>query len=194
MFMDIKFEKAVEVFKNGGVVIFSTDTAIGIGCRIDDEKAVERLFRIRKRPENKPLLVLVSSIKMAQKYLLPIPEKVKNEMIEPYWPGRLTIILECDTKKVPSLVRSRGDALGIRLPDNLRLQELINRVGVPLVAPSANFAGEKTPFKFGDLDSKLVEQVDYVLCDEESLGKKESTIIDCSVEPWKIVRNGAVKI
>ncbi|MDO8657644.1 MAG: Sua5/YciO/YrdC/YwlC family protein, partial [Candidatus Levybacteria bacterium] len=82
--MDDKLKKAVEIFKNGGIVIFPTDTAIGIGCKIDDEKAVKRLFDIRRRPENKPMLALVDSVKMAEDYLLPIPQEVKNKLIKPY--------------------------------------------------------------------------------------------------------------
>ena len=88
-----KIRKAVQVFKKGGIVIFPTDTAIGIGCRIDNEESIKRLFKIRKRPENKPVLTLVDSVKMAQNYLLPIPQEVKDKLINHYWPGKLTIIL-----------------------------------------------------------------------------------------------------
>jgi L-threonylcarbamoyladenylate synthase len=196
--MDNQIEKAVKIFKNGGIVIFPTDTAIGIGCRIDDENAVRRLFKIRNRPDSKPVLVLVDSVEMAEKYLLPIPEKVKNKLINFYWPGKLTIILKCNPEKVTFPVRDQRNTLGVRFPKNPMLLELIKRVGVPIVAPSANFAGKKTPFKFDDLDPELVGQADHVLNKKISPpdggGKNVSTIIDCTVTPWKIVREGAVKI
>jgi L-threonylcarbamoyladenylate synthase len=192
--MSNQLDEAVGVFKKGGIVIFPTDTAIGIGCRMDDDKALRRLVEIRKRPKNKPLLILVNSVEMAEKYLLPIPQKVKNELIKPYWPGKLTIILECDPEKVSIPVRSEKNFLGVRFPKNKILFELIRRVGVPIVAPSANFSGEKTPFRFEDLNPELVKKVDYVLNEKISLEKDVSTVIDCAVEPWKIIRQGVTKI
>lgn len=192
--MGKQIQEAIRIFKNGGIVIFPTDTAIGIGCRIDNEGAVKRLFKIRKRPESKPCLVLVDSVEMAQDYLLPISQEVKDKLIKKYWPGKLTIVLRSRIDKVPSLVTGGTNALGVRFPNNKILLELIDRVGVPIVAPSANFSGEKTPFRFEDLNPELVKQADYVLNEEVSSEKKASTIIDCSVEPWKILRQGAVKI
>lgn len=189
-----KIKKAIEILKSGGIVIFPTDTAIGIGCRINDEKAIKKLFKIRKRPGDKPLLALVSSVEMAQDYLLPISQEVKDKLIKPYWPGKLTIILPSRADKVSVLVRGGTDNLGVRFPDNRILLELINEVGAPVVAPSANFSGEKTPFKFEDLNPELVKQADYVLNGEVNPENNVSTIIDCSVRPWKIIRNGATKI
>jgi L-threonylcarbamoyladenylate synthase len=192
--MSDQTEKAVEIFKKGGVVIFPTDTAFGIGCRIDNEKAIKRIFGIRKRPENKPLLALVSSIEMAQKYLLPIPQKVKKEIIDKYWPGKVTIILKCDVNRIPSVARGGGNTLGLRFPDKPELLRIINAVGVPIVAPSANFSAELAPFKFEELNPALVKLVDYVFDGKAGLEKDVSTIIDCTVKPWKIIRKGAVKI
>jgi L-threonylcarbamoyladenylate synthase len=140
MFMSKKMERAIKIFNNGGIVIFPTDTAIGIGCRIDNEKTVKKLFEIRKRPENKPLLILVNSVEMAEKYLLPIPQKVKDELIKKYWPGKLTIIMKCIPDRVPFPVRDKRNTLGVRFPDDGMLLELIDKIGVPIVAPSANFS------------------------------------------------------
>lgn len=189
-----KIKQAIKVFNEGGIVIFPTDTAIGIGCRIDNEGAVKKLFKIRKRPENKPMLVLVDSIEMAQNYLLPISQEVKDKFIKPYWPGKLTIILQSKIDRVPRLVRGGANTLGVRFPNNKILLELIRKVGVPIVAPSANFSGEKTPYNLNDLNPELVKQADYILNTEISLEKNVSTIIDCTVKPWKLIRQGAVKI
>jgi len=192
--MQGRLTKAIEVLKDGGIVIFPTDTAYGIGCRIDDVGSIKKLFQIRERPKNKPLLVLVDSMEMAKNYLMPIPKKVLERIINKYWPGPLTIILQCDVVKVPSLVRGGGNTLGVRFPNNSQLQELIKGVGVPIVAPSANFAGLKTPFRFEDLDPRLIKLADYVFEGNVPIDGKPSTIIDCTAEPWKVVRQGAVKI
>lgn len=203
-------KKAVEILKSGGVGIFPTDTAYGIGCRIDDEKAVKRLFKLRKRPETKATPVLVSDLEMAREYWQKTPDDVIEKLIKPYWPGALTIVLPCRSEKVPSLVRGGGETLGLRMPDNESLLTIIKEVGVPILGTSANFAGEKTPYKFEDLDPELVKLVDYVFSpvilsnSEESFRdpsakpqddkKRASTVIDCSVRPWKILRQGAVDL
>lgn len=190
--MNNDLEKAVKILKNGGIVIFPTDTAFGIGCRIDNEEAVQRLFEIRKRPKEKAVPVLASSIEMVEKYVEPFDWEIRN-LMDKYWPGALTLVLNCKTEKVPSLLRGGGKTIGIRIPDNASITEIINRVGVPILGPSANFSGEKTPFEFLDLDPELLSKVDFVLHGECRL-KKPSTVLDVSVKPWSIIREGAVKI
>lgn len=191
--MNEQIYKAIKILQQGGVVIFPTDTAFGIGCRIDNEESIKRLFALRKRPESQATPVLVSSPEMAKEYLVSIPEKVTEDLIKRYWPGALTIVLPCKTDKVPSLVRGGGQTLGVRIPNHEIPLALIGQLGVPMLAPSANIHGEKTPFTFDDLDPELVKSVDFVVKGECKNGQA-STVIDCSVTPWKILRLGAVKI
>lgn len=183
----------VEILKNGGIVIFPTDTAFGIGCRIDDEDAIKRLFTIRKRPETKAVPVLVSDLHMAQKYLQTVPQDIIDTLVKPYWPGALTIVLQCNEKRIPALVRGGGNTIGLRVPNHLTTLALINGVGVPVIGTSANFAGENTPYYFEDLDSELVKKVDFVVPGECHI-REASTVIDCTVNPWKVLRHGAVAL
>lgn len=191
--MGKQLEKAIEVFKDGGIVIFPTDTAFGIGCQINKESSVRRLFEIRKRPKTKAVPVLFSSVDMMMQYVKEIPQDVEK-LMKKYWPGALTLILQCNKVKVPSLVRGGGQTLGVRIPNHKVIREIISKIEVPVLGPSANFAGEKTPFRFEDLNPELVKQADYVLNRVVGLGKNVSTVIDCTVTPWKTIRNGAVKI
>lgn len=184
---------AANIIRKGGIVIFPTDTAFGIGCRIDDKKAIQRLFTMRKRPETQATPVLIDSLKMAQEYLLPIPDDVKKELIDKYWPGALTIILQCKIDKVPLLVRGGTNTLGVRMPDHLVTKELIKKVGVPILGPSANFHGQKTPYEFSDLDERLMKVADYVIHGDCTI-KKASTVIDASQKLWKVLREGAIRI
>ena len=110
--MDKNLEEVIEIAKKGGIVIFPTDTAFGIGCRIDDDYAVEKLFRIRKRSTEKAVPVLASSIEMVEEYIEMVEPDVR-ELMEKYWPGGLTIILPCQSEKVHSFVRGGGDTIGI---------------------------------------------------------------------------------
>ncbi len=181
-----------KILQDGGIVIFPTDTVYGIGCRIDDEKALRKLFTIRNRPEEKAVLAVVDSVAMAEQYVV-ISDEVKEKLIKKYWPGGLTIVLPCDTEKIPSIARGGGTTLAVRQTNHPVLLELIQAVGVPLVAPSANFAGEPTPKIFEEVDKKLLSLVDGAI-ESPSGGSKPSTLIDCSRKPWKVLREGAVTI
>ncbi|OGF98895.1 threonylcarbamoyl-AMP synthase [Candidatus Gottesmanbacteria bacterium RIFCSPHIGHO2_02_FULL_39_14] len=181
--------KAVEILNQGGIIIFPTDTAFGIGCRIDDNAAVRRLFRIRKRPLIQAVPVLVNSIKMAENYLLsPLPNNVRRLMND-HWPGGLTIVYFCQTKKIPSLVIGGGNSLGVRWPFHHLISNIIEEVAVPVLGPSANFHGDKTPFQLEDLNQKLVKKVDFVL-EGTCKTRQASTVIDCTEIPWRILRQG----
>ena len=186
-------KKAVEVLNQGGIVIFPTDTAFGIGCKIDDEKAIARLFAIRKRPQSQPTPVLFDSIERVKEFVFPFDSKVEQLMRE-YWPGALTLILYCNKLKVPSLVRAGGETLGVRIPDHEVPVQLIKNVDVPILGPSANFHGEKTPYSFPELDKDLVKLVDFVIDGKTKTKNLTSTVVDCSVLPFKILRQGAVSL
>lgn len=185
-------EKAIEVLNKGGIIIYPTDTAFGIGCRIDRENSIKRLFNIRKRPTNQATPVLISSLEMVREYISKIPNDVQN-LMEKYWPGALTITLPCKTEKVPELVRGGGSTIGIRIPNHEVTLELIKGVGVPILGPSANFHGEQTPYDFKDLNPGLTKMVDYIIPGETKL-KEASTVIDCSQKSWRILRQGSVKV
>lgn len=190
--MNYELRKAIEVLKTGGIVIFPTDTAFGIGCRIDDTKAVDRLFVIRKRPLSQATPVLVASIEQALPYL-DSPSDIVRHLMETYWPGGLTIVAKCKKELVYSPIRGGTDAIGIRMPDHPDLREIIREVGVPVLGPSANIHGEKTPFLFSELNPDLVKLVDYVL-HGTCKTKEVSTVVDCTTDPYKIIRQGAVHL
>ncbi len=191
--MNPSLEKAIEVFKNGGVVIFPTDTVFGIGCRIDNKKAIKRIFEIKKRKEKVPLPILISSVEMAQKYVEPFNKNVIEELINKYWPGGLTIVTKVKKDKVLEIVRSNKDTVAVRMPDDKNLLEIIEKISVPIIGTSANFHGKPSSSKLEDLDQKLLEKVDFVL-PGVCKGSLSSTIIDVTRKEWKIIREGVIKI
>lgn len=191
--MSEQIEEAVKILNQGGIVIFPTDTAFGIGCRIDMEESIKKLFKIRKRPASQAPPVLVNGLEMARDYSAEIPQDVTQKLINPFWPGALTIVLQARFDKVPELVRGRSSSIGVRMPNHNECLSVIGKVGVPILGPSANFHGGKTPYEYKDLDKELVKLVDYVVRGE-CLLKQPSTVIDCSKKPWKILRKGAIDI
>lgn len=191
--MNKDLQKAIEILNKGGIIIFPTDTAFGIGCRLDNKEAIERLFTIRKRPPDMAMPILVSGLDMAKEYGDGIKQEIIDKLITPFWPGALTIVLKCRNDNVPKLVRGGGNTIGLRMPNNKDILEIIKQVGVPLLGSSANFHGEKTPYNIKDIDPKLIEKVDYVLDGKCDL-KQVSTVIDVTQIPWKILRQGAIEV
>ncbi len=191
--MEEQIKQAIEVLRQGGIVIYPTDTAFGIGCRIDDEHAIERLFELRKRPPQQATPVLFDSKERVKEYLLPFGSKVE-EMMDKYWPGALTIVLPCIIDKVPNFVRGGGLNLGVRIPDHPVVWQLIKGVGVPILGPSANFHGEVTPYTFEALDKRLVKLADYTIEGKTKGLGLTSTVVDCSKTPWEIIRQGSVRL
>lgn len=187
-----RLQDVIGRLKNGKVGIFPTDTAFGIGCRMDNKESVKKIYTIRNRHTEKSLLILVSSVEMAKKYVN-IENEVYEKLVKKYWPGGLTIIFPCKKGKVLPVVNAGGETLAVRLPNHPLLQKIINEVGVPLVAPSANFSGESTPLAFSDINPVLMQKVDFIMNGVCTM-KGISTIIDVTSKPWKIIREGVVNL
>ena len=184
--------EAIRVLRHGGIVIFPTDTAFGIGCRMDDKNAVNRLFAIRKRPLTQATPVLVASEAMALAYYIN-PSEVVRRLMKVHWPGALTIISHCRTSLVYSPIRGGGKTIGLRMPDHEAALALIRGVGVPILGPSANFHSYPTPYRFEDLDPDLINFVDLVVPGKCKTGNA-STVVDCSVTPYRIIRQGVITL
>ena len=188
--MDKHAQQAIEILSKGGIVIYPTDTAFGIGCRIDIPTSVDRLFELRRRPSTQAMPVLVDSIDMALSYLVK-PNDIVRHLMQSYWPGALTIVSQCDPNRIYSPIRGQGTTIGVRMPDHPTTLGIIHGVQVPILGSSANFHGEKTPFRYEDLDPELTARVDYVVPGVCQKGNA-STVVDATHIPLKIVRQGAV--
>jgi len=184
--------KAITVLKGGGIVIFPTDTAYGIGCRIDDTSAIDRLYKLRNRPLTQATPVLVSSLEQALQYY-DSPSDTVFQLAKAHWPGALTIVAPCRVDKVYILVRGGKTTIGLRMPNDDSLLRIIQAVGVPILGPSANFHDKPTPFTFESLDPDLVAKVDFVLPGLPGSGEV-STVVDASVTPYRIIREGAIAL
>lgn len=186
-------KKAARVLKNGGVVIFPTDTVYGIGCLYNNKEGLLKIYKIKNRPQNLPLPILVSSIKQAES-IVNMNELAKS-LAKKYWPGGLTIILplrhpELDYHRAKDL---KTPKLGIRIPNSKIVLSLIKQVGIPIIGTSANFHGKESVANFESLDPKLINLADYVL-KGECAGGIESTIVDVTQNNIKILRKGAVSV
>lgn len=192
MNIDKQISSAITILNQGGIIVFPTDTAFGIGCRMDNEGAIKRLYKIRNRPQTQPTSILVSSYEMAERYWTPLSDVVRR-LVGDYWPGALTIIYTANAENTPPFIESESENTGIRMPDHQTILKIIRDCDVPILGPSANFHGLPSPYTDKDLDPELTKLVDYVV-QGECTYKKESTVIDCTASPWKIIRQGACAI
>ncbi len=185
-------KKAVKILNQDGLVIFPTDTAYGLGCRIDKPQALKKIQKITRRPPSIPSPVLVSSLKMAQKYLQKTPLEFEK-LTQKFWPGPLTLIYPCKTQKVHPLIRGQGSTLGVRQPNHLLILKITKKLGIPLLGTSANIHGQSTPFKKKDLNPALIKKADLVVPGKCKYSKA-STVLDLSTTPWQTLRHGPIKI
>jgi L-threonylcarbamoyladenylate synthase len=184
--------KTVAILNQGGLIIFPTDTAYGLGCRLDNPQALQKINKITKRLSTMPSPVLVSSLKMAQKFLQKTsPAFIK--LTQKFWPGPLTLIYKCQIHKVHPLVRGQGSTLGVRQPNHPIVLKIIQKIGVPILGTSANLHGHSTPFEKKDLNPKILKHVDLILGGNCPL-KESSTVLDLSQTPWQVLRRGSIKV
>ena len=177
-----QIQSAAEAIRKGLLVVFPTETVYGIAANFLDEKAVDNLYNIKKRPRNKPFTVHIADIKMISS-LGCVLTKEALCLISRFWPGPLTIILKS----------SGNRKLGFRIPANRVALELIKAAAVPIVAPSANLSGNVAPKNAQDVLKDLDGKIDMLLDAGQTDIGVESTVVDLSVEPPKILREGALR-
>lgn len=186
-----KIEEAAQFIKNGGTVVFPTETVYGLGADALNPEAVEKIFKAKGRPQDNPLIIHVSS-KNIELYAKEIPN-VASDLINKFWPGPLTIILK---KKdiIPDITSANLDSIGIRMPDNEIARKLIELSNTTIAAPSANISGRPSPTDLQRCVEDLDGKVDCILGGTQSDIGVESTIVDCTVIPPMVLRPGGITL
>lgn len=182
---------AMQVLVSGGVVVFPTDTVWGIGVHVENEAAIEKLYRIKKRDVIKPTAVLVGSFEQART-LGRFSRKAK-ELAERYWPGALTLVVGA-TPVVPRAILGEDKTVGLRVPNFQLVQDMCLALGSGIVTASANFAGKNAPKTRADLDPVLVKLANFVFEGVEAGGQQASTVVDVTGEGLTVLREGPVKL
>lgn len=155
---DIK--KALEVLKNGGVILYPTDTIWGIGCDATNPEAVKRIYQIKKREDSKSMLVLMENPALLDRYVEEVPE-VAWDLIE-ITTTPLTVIYSGAKNLAKNLIAQDG-SIGIRFTKEAFTSQLLQRLRRPLVSTSANISGEKSPTLFDEISDEIKEAVDYIV-------------------------------
>ena len=178
-------EKLLETLKSGGIILYPTDTIWGIGCDATDDEAVMKIFKIKNRDQNKPLIIMVESEKSLQD-LVEVPAIAWDIMDLSEKP--ITIVYDAPKGISKNLLAEDG-SIGIRLVKDEFCKRLISKLNKPIVSTSANFSGEKSPKSFADISQKLINEVDAVAEDQKNrVSKWEASSI---IRVWN---DGRIKV
>lgn len=185
-----KLEEPAKIIKNGGIVVFPTETVYGIGANGLNAEAVKKIYDLKKRPLSKPINLLVNSIEMIEKVAKDITP-LEYAIIKEFFPGPLTIILQ-KKEIVPDIVTANGTTVGVRMPANEIALELIKKAGVPLATPSANISDKPSKTNIKEVMSDFPEGVDCFIDGGKSKIGMASTIVQVINGVPYILRQGTI--
>ncbi len=183
-------DELVGIMRGGGLVAVPTETVYGLAGNGLDEKAVAEIYEVKGRPEVKPLSLMVHDAASMERYCESVPPQAYT-LAKRFWPGPLTIVMKAKPC-VPEIVRAGGETVGLRCPDHPLTLELLEKSRVPFAAPSANPSGESSPKNADSVLKYFDGKIDAVLDGGECGIGRESTLIDLSRMPYRILRQGAL--
>ncbi len=177
-----KISEAASVIRGGGLVIFPTDTVYGLGADARNKEAVGKVYQVKKRPQNKPLIIQVGDVGQIHSLVAAVPRQA-SVLIEKFWPGALTLVFKR---------KDSSQTVALRMPDNRIALSLMKRAEAPLTSPSANLSGKPSPSRIEEIDEELVRKVDLVIDGGKTKIGVASTILDLTTFPPKVLREGAI--
>lgn len=173
---------AAKVIRDGGLVAFPTETVYGLGANLLDKRAIANLYRVKNRPAGKPFTVHITGLGAIRRIGCPL-KKEALALADKFWPGPLTMVLKAKD----------GRKIAFRMPDHKVALKLIRLSRVPVVAPSANLSGHPAPKSAREVLKELEGKIDLLLDGGRTSIGTESTVIDLTVTPPRILREGAIK-
>lgn len=182
--------EAAAVIRQGGVLAFPTRCLYGLGADAFNPEAVERVVKIKQRPEQNPILVLVDSKKRLASLVKHIPP-VADAIMEAFWPGRVTIVFEA-RNSLPDRLTAQTGKIGVRLPGHPVAAALVRQVQGPVTGTSANLSGQPGCDRAQDLDPTIAGQLSLILDGGTLSGGIGSSVVDVTVTPPQILREGAI--
>lgn len=184
--------KAGKILQENKVVIFPAKCLYGVAANALNEKAVEKVFHLKKRPMTNPILILIPDKEMLKDLVTSIPEQAKK-LMDAFWPGNLTLVFEAKNS-IPELLTANTGKIGIRLPVHPIAKALVEKAGFPITGTSANLSGMESCHRIEKLDASIMDQADMILDAGILKGGTGSTIADVTGSRIKITREGEVTI
>lgn len=183
-------QQACEVLRRGGLVAFPTDTLYALGANALDPAAIERVLTVKGRHHGKPLSVLVPSAEAGAVLAASLPDGAQA-LMRAFWPGALTVVVRASAK-IPSVLTAATGTVGLRMPAGAVAQALLAAFAGPIIGTSANKTGAADPADAKTVQKAIGGQIDLVLDGGRVTLGVPSTVIDCTAEPARILREGAI--
>lgn len=187
-----ELNEAIKLLQEGEVVAFPTETVYGLGANALDSDAVAKIFEAKGRPGDNPLIVHCANTKHLAEFTREIPPK-SLKLMERFWPGPLTLVFK-KTERIPMIVSAGLDTVGIRIPDHSLALKLLEKIEFPLAAPSANVSGRPSPTRAEHVLFDLKGKIPAILDGGSTGWGLESTVLDCTVEPFRLLRPGGITL
>lgn len=182
--------EAVFFLKQGEVVAYPTETFYGLGVDVTNEKAIKKLYELKRRDYSLPIAILVSDKPMLEEYADRVPEPA-NSLIKAFWPGPLTILFPAGRKISKSLTTNTGK-IGIRISSHPVATAIVRGLGRPITTTSANLSGYPPSLNTKHIQKYFKDRIGCIIDGGESEPSRGSTVVDISDETMAIVRDGAV--
>lgn len=185
-------QRAVKLLRAGEVIALPTETVYGLAANAFDENAVAKIFQIKGRPANNPIIVHVAGIEMVKRCVKNFPA-IAERLAKSFWPGPLTMVLP-RAEKIPDNVTAGGKTVGIRWPSHPFIQAVIRECNFPLAAPSANLSNSISPTNAEHVRKQLGEKISLIVDGGQSQVGIESTVLDLTVSPPQVLRPGMIHV
>jgi L-threonylcarbamoyladenylate synthase len=185
-----KIDEAVAILKNGGVIAFPTETFYGLGADARNDEAIEKIFGIKGRDFKNPILVVIGDRGQLDAFAADIPAEARK-LMDRFWPGPLTIVFRAAPSVSPKLTAGTGK-IGIRLTSHPIAREISKGLAEPVTATSANLSGAPECSSAAEVLSQLQGRIDGVVDGGHTPGGKGSTIVDVTIYPPKVLREGMI--
>lgn len=185
-----RIDRAVEVLRRGGLVAFPTETVYGLGADASNPRAVERIFEVKGRPANHPVIVHLGRADAVDGWAVDISSDARR-LMDAFWPGPLTVLV-ARASRVPDVVTGGSDRVGLRVPGHPMALDLLEGFGGGIAAPSANRFGAVSPTTAAHVRADLGDDVDLILDGGPTDVGVESTIVDCTTSEPEVLRPGGV--
>lgn len=183
--------RASKVLLSGGLVAFPTESFYGLAVDATNETAVKRLFSVKERKRRRPVLILIPSLDSLAQYVKCIPKNA-HALIKEFWPGGLTLVFD-SAPKISQLLTGETGKIGIRLSSNTVATALTSVAGVPITGTSANLSGQPPCRNAEGVMRCFGQEVDLILDGGETQGETASTVLDVTLDPPRILREGLVE-
>ncbi|MBW2636235.1 MAG: threonylcarbamoyl-AMP synthase [Deltaproteobacteria bacterium] len=185
-----QIEKAMEILKSGGVISYPTETFYGLGADAANEKAIEKIYAIKGREDKKPISIIIGSAQDIDIFAVNISEG-SRKLMERFWPGGLTLVFEA-SPTIPEILTAETGKIGIRYSSHAIAAHLARNLPGGLSATSANISGEKECTSADEVIETLSDRIDALIDGGTTPGGSSSTVVDVSMEPPVILREGII--